>query len=125
MQLSDDRVVNGQAYEVALEWSKRRLPPVVAVNLPVAAAAAPARPGEKRCRGGIGQATMIAPMPGVILDIAVKPGDKVAYGELLCALEAMKMKNAIRAPRDVVIASVEVQEGQKSHLRRCAVQVLA
>jgi biotin carboxyl carrier protein len=56
---------------------------------------------------------LTAPMPGVILDIAVKPGDKVAYGGMLCALEAMKMKNAIRANHELVIASVEVQEGQK------------
>jgi biotin carboxyl carrier protein len=54
-----------------------------------------------------------APMPGVILNVVVKAGDKVARGDMLCALEAMKMKNAIRSPREAVIASVEVQNGQK------------
>jgi len=54
-----------------------------------------------------------APMPGTILDIAVKPGSTVNRGDLLCALEAMKMKSAIRSPRTGVIASVEVSEGQK------------
>jgi biotin carboxyl carrier protein len=53
-----------------------------------------------------------APMPGNILDIAVKPGDQVSYRQQLCTLEAMKMKNAIRSSRDGVIASVEVAEGQ-------------
>jgi biotin carboxyl carrier protein len=54
-----------------------------------------------------------APMPGTILDISVKSGDKVKKGDQICALEAMKMKSAIRAPRDGEIASVEVSEGQK------------
>ncbi len=51
-------------------------------------------------------------MPGTILDIAVKVGETVKYGQQLCALEAMKMKNAIRTPKDGVIASVNVNEGQ-------------
>jgi propionyl-CoA carboxylase alpha chain len=51
-------------------------------------------------------------MPGDILNIAVKPGDKVVIGQQLCMLEAMKMKSAIRSARDAVIASVEVAEGQ-------------
>jgi biotin carboxyl carrier protein len=53
-----------------------------------------------------------APMPGNILDIAVKPGDRVRFRQQLCSLEAMKMKNAVRSPRDGVIADVNVIEGQ-------------
>jgi biotin carboxyl carrier protein len=53
-----------------------------------------------------------APMPGNILDIAVKPGNKVSFRQPLCSLEAMKMKNVIRSPRDGVIARVEVSDGQ-------------
>ena len=53
-----------------------------------------------------------APMPGNILDIAVKPGDQVSARQRLCSLEAMKMKNAIHSPRDGVITTVEVIEGQ-------------
>ncbi len=53
-----------------------------------------------------------APMPGHIVDIVVKPGDEVSVGQTLCSLEAMKMKNAIRSPRDGLIAGVEVTTGQ-------------
>ncbi len=53
-----------------------------------------------------------APMPGHIVDIVVKPGDEVSVGQPLCSLEAMKMKNAIRSPRDGLIAGVEVTTGQ-------------
>lgn len=53
-----------------------------------------------------------APMPGNILDIAVKPGDRVSHRQLLCNLEAMKMKNALRSPREGTIAAVLIHEGQ-------------
>ena len=53
-----------------------------------------------------------APMPGHIIEIAVKPGEQVDRGQALCALEAMKMKNTIRSPQAGVIAIIEVTEGQ-------------
>lgn len=54
-----------------------------------------------------------SPMPGVILDIAVKPGDKVSPGQPICALEAMKMKNILRSTREGTVACLEVTEGQR------------
>jgi biotin carboxyl carrier protein len=62
--------------------------------------------------GVSGVREVTAPMPGNILDIAVKSGDRVAYRQLLCSLEAMKMKNALRSPREGTIAAVHVHEGQ-------------
>ena len=55
---------------------------------------------------------VIAPMPGNIMDIRVGVGDHVSYKQELCNLEAMKMKNSIRSPRDGIIAAVKVREGQ-------------
>jgi 3-methylcrotonyl-CoA carboxylase alpha subunit len=54
-----------------------------------------------------------APMPGTIFDILVKPGDAISVGQQLCSLEAMKMKSAIRSPREGIIASVEVTDKQR------------
>ena len=54
-----------------------------------------------------------APIPGVVKDIAVKAGDSVATGEELLVLEAMKMNNIIRSPRDGVIAAVHVHIGEQ------------
>ena len=105
--------VNGQAYEVAVEADESTAPVVAAVQ---STASSPVRATPAKSATpvtGASGATLVAPMPGVVLDIMVKPGDKVAYGQQLCALEAMKMKNAIRAPREVTIASVEVYEGQQ------------
>jgi len=53
-----------------------------------------------------------APMPGVIIEIDVAPGDVVQRGDQLFVLEAMKMKNPIRSPREGVVAEVFVHEGQ-------------
>lgn len=55
---------------------------------------------------------LIAPMPGTILAVDVKPGDRVTHGQKLMTLEAMKMKNAIKSPRDGVIGKVLVEAGQ-------------
>jgi biotin carboxyl carrier protein len=54
-------------------------------------------------------------IPGVVDSIAVQAGDAVAVGQVLCALEAMKMKNAIRASRAGQIARLHVVVGQ--HVR--------
>ena len=59
-----------------------------------------------------GQRRMTAPMPGKILDVAVQIGDQVQRGQVLCALEAMKMKSPIRAPRTGTISQMQVAEGQ-------------
>jgi len=53
-----------------------------------------------------------APMPGNIANIEVKAGDQIVKDQVLCTLEAMKMQNAIRSPRDGVIASVAAETGQ-------------
>lgn len=54
---------------------------------------------------------VVAPLPGVIIEINAKVGDKVKFGDALCVLEAMKMKNAIRAGREGEIAVINVAVG--------------
>lgn len=52
-----------------------------------------------------------APIPGTIISIHVSEGNQVEYGQELCILEAMKMKNSIRSSRAGKIARVLVKEG--------------
>ena len=52
-----------------------------------------------------------APMPGLVRAVLTEPGRRVAAGERLAVLEAMKMEHALRAPRDAVVAEVMVAEG--------------
>ncbi|EGG24791.1 propionyl-CoA carboxylase [Cavenderia fasciculata] len=54
---------------------------------------------------------LLSPMPGAILSVAVKEGDKVVIGQELCIIEAMKMQNVLRAPRDCEIKSIKAKAG--------------
>jgi biotin carboxyl carrier protein len=51
-------------------------------------------------------------MPGVVLEVLVKAGVVIARGDALLVLEAMKMRNTIRAPRAAVVEVIEVEAGQ-------------
>ena len=50
-----------------------------------------------------------APMPGLIVDVRVRPGQAVQKGDPLLVLEAMKMENILKAPADGLIASIKVE----------------
>eukprot|EP01062_Namystynia_karyoxenos_P058834 TRINITY_DN502_c0_g1_i2.p1 TRINITY_DN502_c0_g1~~TRINITY_DN502_c0_g1_i2.p1 ORF type:complete len:735 (+),score=278.22 TRINITY_DN502_c0_g1_i2:105-2207(+) len=52
-----------------------------------------------------------APMPGAVVDVNVKVGDKVASGGVVCVLEAMKMQQALMAERDGVVKAVAIKKG--------------
>ncbi len=54
---------------------------------------------------------VVAPMPGVILSIAVKEGDEINAGDVILVLEAMKMENEIHAPRAGKVKKLHVSEG--------------
>ena len=49
-----------------------------------------------------------APMPGLIVDIRVQPGQAVVKGDPLLVLEAMKMENILKAPADGTVSSIKV-----------------
>lgn len=53
-----------------------------------------------------------APMPGKVVDILVKVGEEVLEYQDVLVLEAMKMENEVKAPRDGVIEAVAVAPGQ-------------
>jgi len=53
-----------------------------------------------------------SPLPGVIVSIAVKEGDRVTKGQLLLVMEAMKMENEIKSPSDGEVISIKVAHGQ-------------
>jgi biotin carboxyl carrier protein len=57
--------------------------------------------------------TVTAPLPGVIKQLAVQPGQKVTPGATLLVIEAMKMDNIIRAGREGVVDAVHVAEGHR------------
>ena len=73
---------------------------------------------ERRLRMAAGQTstqkgkyTLLAPMPGLVIDIQVKVGDEVKEGQVLLILESMKMQNELKAPRDGKIAQIQAKDG--------------
>lgn len=81
----------------------------VARKAPVPAAAV--APLLRASPGAAGAASLNAPMPGVIVEVAVRAGDTVARGQLVAVLDAMKMHNNIKSPRAGTIAEVCVTPG--------------
>ena len=53
---------------------------------------------------------LCAPMPGKIIDVLVKVGDKVSEDDELFILEAMKMENPVYAPADGVVKEIRVSK---------------
>ncbi len=61
--------------------------------------------------GPAGPAPLIAPMPGMIVRVAVQPGDIVTAGQGLIVMEAMKMENELRASAHGTVTAVRVTVG--------------
>jgi len=58
-----------------------------------------------------GSGTIAAPMPGLVLEVSVTAGAKVAKGDVLAVIEAMKMQHEIRADMNGVVAAVDTAQG--------------
>jgi biotin carboxyl carrier protein len=106
-------LVDGQCFEVWLEEEGSPAPAEgtrVERTAPVTPAPRPIVPATPA--GDVDKAKgVLAPIPGVILTVAVCAGATVKVGQELCVLEAMKMKNAIRSTRAGRIANIYVSEG--------------
>ena len=62
-----------------------------------------AQPGLKR---------ICAEMPGKVIRLLVRPGEKVTYDQGLLVLEAMKMQNEIRAPKSGIVREIGIEHGR-------------
>jgi len=98
--------VDGQTYEVWPEEEQASIPATTSSTpTPVVAATAAPVPAAA------GSLTLTAPLPGVIISVEVREGQSVTSGQELYVLEAMKMKNSIKANWNGKIASIQVNPG--------------
>ncbi len=98
--------VNGTPYKVTVDKELRKTAPkprpAATVSKPVAAA--PASTSGKSY-------SITSPLPGTILKVNVKVGDKVTQGQSVLMLEAMKMENSIESDYTGTVTAVKVAQG--------------
>ena len=86
------------------------------LNLPSPAPASPPDVDEAshdHRAGSAEQSALTAPMPGTVISVRVRPGDRVEARQTLCVLEAMKMETPVVSPYEAVVRAVHVQEGDR------------
>jgi biotin carboxyl carrier protein len=59
-----------------------------------------------------GRQHIVAPMPGKVIRLLVKPGDKVEAGQGLLVVEAMKMQNEVKSPKTGTVEKLLAKESQ-------------
>ncbi|MCX6251827.1 MAG: biotin/lipoyl-binding protein [Bacteroidetes bacterium] len=102
--------VNGTVYDVEIQKDLKlaKTPTLVRQEVPQ-----PTRKETKIPRN-ITKTTNIvikAPLPGTIISILVKTGDKVTMGQKLLTMEAMKMENNVLSEKDGIVRNVNVKPG--------------
>lgn len=70
-----------------------------------------------------GEVSIRAPMPGLIVRMAVEEGQAVSKGETLIILESMKMENELKSPRDGTIHRILVSVGENVEQNKVLVTV--
>jgi pyruvate carboxylase subunit B len=110
--------VEGAYYQVEVECTSGA--PVITGVAPAPApptagtappAPAPAPTPAAREALSPGDVPLRAPMPGMIISYAVKVGDHVNTGDLVCVLEAMKMQNSLPAPATGTVTAINFEPG--------------
>ena len=109
-------VLNGKKYEVDVTETDAVITSVSNAPAPAAApvvqAPAPASvPAPAAAAPAVSDESVIAPMPGNILDVKVSVGQSVKAGDVMFILEAMKMENEIVAPAAGTVKQILVQKG--------------
>jgi biotin carboxyl carrier protein len=71
-----------------------------------------------------GRQTIVSPMAGRVVKVLVRAGDEVKRGQPLVVVEAMKMENELRSPKDGKVVEVQAAEGQtvEPNARLCVVE---
>lgn len=102
--------VNGNEYGVKLEADKAI---VNGVSYPLSVVEGIKAPQENTATASVENTDITAPMPGLILRINVKVGDKVKKNDCVMVMEAMKMENEIFAPCDGTVTQIHVGQGDQ------------
>lgn len=112
-----DVIVNGASYAVEVLDANEKTSVVAKPQVAAIPASHPVQPSAvtvtktDTARVAAGESPVKSPLPGVILNVNVREGDKVSVGQTLMVLEAMKMENNIDSDRAGIVKSVKVTRG--------------
>ncbi len=120
-------VVNGESYDVRIGKSPDQpmaaIKPVITQPAPVRTdlptqvpEAAPVMP-PLLSAGPVEGEPILAPIPGLILDVKVAVGETVTVGQAVAIIEAMKMENSIASHVSGTVRSIRVQKGSQVSTR--------
>jgi len=109
-------LIGSRSYEVSMVPARDGAMMVHVDGVPVEVSVASprwvhGRGGAAHAGGAVGPQQITAPMPGKIVKLLVKPGDRVEPRQGLVVVEAMKMENELRARGAGTVAEVRVKEG--------------
>jgi len=77
----------------------------------------------RRSAAGPASGVLEAPMPGRVIKLGVEPGQSVEKGQEVLVVEAMKMENALRAPRAGRVSAIHTRVGEMVAPGRVLVQI--
>lgn len=115
----------GRSFDVAIAVNDagRGLVRVGADQVAVVVNGRRTRRGRAEIAGPAGDVRVVAPMPGKVVRVLVKPGDQVEPRQPLVVVEAMKMENELSAGRGGVVKEVAAGEGASVEAGRLLVVV--
>jgi glutaconyl-CoA/methylmalonyl-CoA decarboxylase subunit gamma len=107
--------VNGERWKVSVERGPGgKEPTAVLPPKPAVGATAPAAARPSSTPAGT---PLVPPMPGKVIEVRVKEGDRVRKGDVLLVLEAMKMRNELASPADGVVRGLAVTTGANARAK--------
>lgn len=106
--------VNGELYEVVVEGEKEEMEARMSAIEKAAQESkvfVPVSGGGSKTMASGSANDVLSPIPGLIMELMVKEGDKVSTGDLVLKMEAMKMENEIKSTRDGTVTKIHVNKG--------------
>jgi methylmalonyl-CoA carboxyltransferase small subunit len=122
--------IDGQAYEVEVEVAEEDYPPQMQGNSLATASAtiqstvlrSPPKPGSSLDPDNHEAKLCRSPLAGIVVHVAVVPGQQLQVNDLMVVLEAMKMETAVTAPMVGTVKSVNVAPRESVKLNQVLVE---
>ncbi len=108
-------LLNGESFEVRIAPTSEGKLTLQTRHQDFTAEVVDPRAWRDRRHGAVeaeGRQQIVAPMPGKVVRLLVKAGDKVEAGQGLLVVEAMKMQNEVRSPKTGTVERLLAKEGQ-------------